>query len=382
MGGLLGVPEMVRRAAGFLVRQGPVTPQDRWEESEGLSPLTLAVQIAALAAAPRFLDDPAERAFAISFADYLNERIEDWTYVEQSELARRYGVAGHYVRINPASVLLGRSEPILIANTRGKRYPPEEIVSLEFLGLAHLGLRPADDPKLAATWKIVDAELGVDTSKGRAYHRYTHDGYGEHADGSPFDIEGVGRLWPLLIGEVGHFALLRGEDATPHLDAMRKLTGRCGLMPEQVWGHAAPAGVSAGEPTGSAMPLLWTHSEFLKLVYARKERQPIEQLEAVKVRYLEDPPQAEIWHWRPHAPFTAVPRGRKARIELPLPFRLRFGFDGWRDVADLESARLGFGLHGVLLGADALQGRSRIDFTYWNRESQSWAGVDYGFAIR
>lgn len=381
MNGLLGASEMVRRAAGYLVRQGPVTPQDRWEESEGLSPLTLAVQIAALAAAPQFLDDPDERAFAVSFADYLNERLEDWTYVEQSELARRYDVAGHYVRINPPSVLLGRTEPILIANTRGKTYPPEEIVSLEFLGLAHLGLRPADDPKLASTWKIVDAELGADTPKGRAYYRYSHDGYGEHADGSPFNEEGQGRLWPLLTGEAGHYVLLRGEDPTPHLDAMRRLTGRCGLMPEQVWDRAAPAGATAGEPTGSAMPLLWAHSEFLKLVYARKQGLPIEQLDAVRERYLGKTPQADCWHWRPDAPFAAVPGGRKARIELPFRFRLRFGFDGWQHTAELESEPLGFGLHGVLLGADALGAGNRIDFTYWNQESQIWADVDWGFAI-
>lgn len=381
MNGLAGVSEMVRRAARFLVKQGPVTPQDRWEENEGLSPLTLAVQIAALATAGQFLEDPLERAFTASFADYLNERLEDWTYVEQTELARRYGVPGHYVRINPKSVLLGKPEPIMIANTYGMTYPPEEIVSLEFLGLAHLGLRLADDPKLTATWKIADAELGADTPRGRAYHRYTYDGYGEHEDGSPFNQAGQGRLWPLLTGEVGHYALLRGENPTPHLEAMRKLTGRCGLIPEQVWDQAAPAGETAGKPTGSAMPLLWAHSEFLKLVYARTTKRPIEQLDVVTERYLGKTPLADCWHWRPDVPFVSVPRGRDARIELAFPFRLRFGFDGWQQAADLESEPLGFGLHGVRLGADVLNARSRVDFTYWNEESKSWADVDWGFAI-
>ena len=39
---------MIRRAAGFLVRNGPVSPQDRWEEDPGYSPFTLAAEIAAL----------------------------------------------------------------------------------------------------------------------------------------------------------------------------------------------------------------------------------------------------------------------------------------------------------------------------------------------
>ena len=175
--------------------------------------------------------------------------------------------------------------------------------------------------------------------------------------------------------------MLRGEDPTPHLEVMRQLTGRCGLMPEQVWDEAAPARATAGEPTGSAMPLLWSHAEFLKLVYARKQGRPIEQLDVVRERYLGQRPQADVWHWRPDAPFASVPQGRDARIELPFRFRLRFGFDGWQDAADRESEPLGFGLYGVLLEADMLSARSRIDFTYRNQESERWVDVDYGFAI-
>ena len=42
---------LVRRAASFLVMNGPVTQQDRWEEDGGYSPFTLAAEIAALLAA-------------------------------------------------------------------------------------------------------------------------------------------------------------------------------------------------------------------------------------------------------------------------------------------------------------------------------------------
>src|SRR6185437_3425539 len=34
--------DMIRRADGFLIREGPLTPQDRWEEAKGFSPSTLA----------------------------------------------------------------------------------------------------------------------------------------------------------------------------------------------------------------------------------------------------------------------------------------------------------------------------------------------------
>ena len=44
------------RRRGYIVRNGPVTGQDRWEEDGGYSPFTLAVEIAALLAAAELAD--------------------------------------------------------------------------------------------------------------------------------------------------------------------------------------------------------------------------------------------------------------------------------------------------------------------------------------
>jgi len=45
------------KAAAYLIRQGPATRQERWEEAGGYSPSTLAVQIAALVCAANFAAD-------------------------------------------------------------------------------------------------------------------------------------------------------------------------------------------------------------------------------------------------------------------------------------------------------------------------------------
>ena len=39
---------LVRKGAAYLIRNGPVTQQERWEEASGYSPSTLASNIAAL----------------------------------------------------------------------------------------------------------------------------------------------------------------------------------------------------------------------------------------------------------------------------------------------------------------------------------------------
>ena len=77
---------MVRRAAAFLARNGPVSPQDRWEEEPGYSPFTIATEIAALLVAA----DLADAASNTTAADYLRETadawnasIERWLYVRE-----------------------------------------------------------------------------------------------------------------------------------------------------------------------------------------------------------------------------------------------------------------------------------------------------------
>ncbi|MGH7129699.1 MAG: glycoside hydrolase family 15 protein, partial [Planctomycetaceae bacterium] len=144
LGELLCVEEMVRKAAGFLVRTGPVSPQDRWEENSGLSPFTVAVEIAALVAAAPFLPNRHERKYALSYADYLNRRIEDWMYVAGTALAAKHGVDGHYVRLATPEIFHGRHGEIRIANRQGWHKPVEEVVSLDYLYLSRLGLRRPD----------------------------------------------------------------------------------------------------------------------------------------------------------------------------------------------------------------------------------------------
>ena len=90
--------------------------------------------------------------------------------------------------------------------------------------------------------------------------------------------------WPLLVGERGHLALQAGEDPLPYLRTMWCCASPGGLLPEQVW-DADPIperGLYPGRPSGSAMPLVWAHAEFLKLLMARERGRPVEWLDSVE----------------------------------------------------------------------------------------------------
>src|SRR5438034_1422760 len=96
--------KLVERAAKFIVRNGPVTQQDRWEEDAGYSPFTLAVEIAGLLAAADLGDAVGEKEAATHLretGDCWNDNIERWCYAKNSDLARQIGVEGYYVRIAP-----------------------------------------------------------------------------------------------------------------------------------------------------------------------------------------------------------------------------------------------------------------------------------------
>lgn len=377
-----GLATMVRRAAAFLCQTGPVSAQDRWEENAGINPFTLGVMIAALVAAARWLT-PDEAKYVLSLADFWNERIEDWTYAPGGAYAERFNVDGYYLRVAPPAVDGGLRGRVPVTHGAGGTVPASALVGLEFLYLVRLGLRHWKDRRIVNTVKVVDGLLRVETPSGPAYHRYNRDGYGEHQDGRPFDGSGIGRAWPLLTGERGHYALAAGDDPALYLATMRSMTGPGALLPEQVWDTdpIPERGLFPGRPTGSAMPLVWAHAEYVKLAAACRRGRPMEQLDDVVRRYACERPEAGTWHWRLSAPFRVVPAGRTVLIEMPEPFVLHMGSGGWRDVEDRPSHVGPIGLHEVRLEQEWLAGKPSIDFTFFYPGEGRWQGEDYRIEI-
>jgi glucoamylase len=373
---LAGSASMVRRALSFVASSGPSSEQDRWEESPGVNPFGLAVAITALVAGAPWLE-PAERDYALSLADDWNERLESFCFVTDTPLAKTRGVHGYYVRLSPADTDGALTGQVHLSNRNGETILASALVSLDFSYLARLGLRDARDTRIQDTITVVDALLRVETPSGPVYYRYNEDGYGEHADGSPFDGSGIGRPWPILTGERGHLALQGGEDPRPYLETMMRCASSGGLLPEQVW-DSVPIprfGLEPGRPSGGAMPLLWAHAEYLKLLVARDSGKPVELLNAMEKRYAAKTPTASTWHWRTEAQFDRLVDGRNLAVEDRSPFVLHFGFDGWQNISERSATRGPFGLWSVTFTAEELKPYEEINFT--RRLDSGWEGADH-----
>lgn len=385
---------MVRRAAAFLVQNGPVTQQDRWEEDPGYSPFTLAVEIAALLAAADLADlnqEPAVASYLRDTADTWNANIERWTYAVETDLAQQIGVEGYYVRIAPpeeadAASPLSGFVPI-------KNRPPDQntglaihIVSPDALALVRFGLRAADDPRIVNTVKVIDALLKVETPAGPTWHRYNDDGYGEHDDGSAFDGTGIGRGWPLLTGERAHYELAAGHPDTA-LDLMRTVeafANQGGLISEQVWDapDIPEAELFFGQPSGSAMPLVWAHAEYVKLARSLAAGQLFDQPPQPVQRYQIEQTGSPYTSWRFNHKIHTISPGSILRLELLSSGRVHWSVDGWQTYHDTATGDTGLGVYIADLPTTGLPPESVIDFTFYWPQAGHWEGTDFAVRVR
>jgi GH15 family glucan-1,4-alpha-glucosidase/glycosidase len=239
----------IKPAADFIVRRGPKTDQDRWEEKSGYFPATVAAEIAGLVCAAEIATANGDTGSANTYL----RTADDW--------------AGNVELIDKSRVDAG------------------------FLELVRLGIRPAGNEALLAALKEVDRTIGIVTPAGEAWYRYNNDAYGETSNGAGFDgRNGVGRLWTLLTGERGQYEIAAGNlaAARTRLDTMARFANDGLMIPEQVWDRKESPGPAFrfGAGTGSATPLAWSMAQFIRLAINLQHGRNLETPAAVAQRYL------------------------------------------------------------------------------------------------
>ena len=325
----------VKRAADFIVKNGPKTPQERWEEEGGYSPSTIAAEIAGLVCAAEIAKrngDEASATVYLATADDWSRNVERWT----ATTTGKYGDGNYYLRIT-GNGKPDAGEKIELNNGAGF-FDEREIVDAGFLELVRLGIKSPDDPLIAKSVKVIDQIIKVDTPNGEGFYRYNHDGYGEMDDGRRWNFDGKytgkGRLWALLSGERGQYELALSESlyypkplkvvknkkgeikidikensqrskqsyaeldkAKTRLNAMAKFANEGLMIPEQIWDKAeTPKNIDKqfipelrfGEGTGSATPLAWSMAQFIRLAVNLQEGKNLDTPDVVYNRYVQN----------------------------------------------------------------------------------------------
>ena len=331
---------LVIQASRYLIEQGPVTQQERWEECSGFSPSTLAAKIAAIICAADFAHSRSDERlaqFLEDYADFLESHIETWTVTTKGSLVP--GTPRHYIRILP--VEKGATTPpedpnigtLSIANTQPGmqcQFPAKDVVDAGFLELVRYGIRAAGDPLMEDSLKVVDAVLKIQTPWGPCWRRYNHDGYGPHEDGAHYNGWGIGRAWPLLTGERAHYELATGRDVRSLIAAIENFSTSSGMLPEQIWDQPdlPKAFMRLGKPCGAAMPLMWAHAEYIKLLRSVRDGRVFDLIMPVARRYLGERGRKDLEVWKSSRRMRQIAAGKVLRIQARGNFRLRWSING------------------------------------------------------
>jgi glucoamylase len=382
----------VENAAGFLVRYAPITQQERWEEIAGYSPSTLAAVIAALVCAAdlaRGFHAPELAGFLEEYADWIEAHLDEWTTTDDGVLLPE--VKRHYMRIRPP----GEGDPchnpnispghVVLANRApGEKavFEAREIIDAGFLELVRYGIRRPDDPLIVDSLKVVDHVLKIETPNGSCWRRYNHDGYGQRKDGGPYIAWGQGRAWPLLGGERGHYELAAGHDPKPFIKAMERFSSIGGMLPEQVWDHddMPEQGLYKGQSAGSAQPLVWAHSEYLKLLRSAVDGQVFDCISVVKERYGVEPGARtflnEVEIFQTSRPVYTVRAGMRLRVVDTVQFRVLYSMDNWATNTTLQSRPVGYAGSFADIPTEKGQAGSIVFTLYWPGQDK-WLGRNF-----
>jgi glucoamylase len=192
-------------------------------------------------------------------------------------------------------------------------------------------------------------------------------------------------VWPLLTGERAHYELAVGhhDQAIALLGALESFAGVGGLLPEQVWdAEDIPAhGLVRGRPSGSAMPLVWAHAEYLKLRRSLADGQVFDLPPQPAKRYIQDHQDSPYVIWAFNNRVRQIPAGKTLRLHTLSPAQVRWSTDNWQTHHDSATSDTGLGIHVADLPTKDLPGDCSVEFTFYWPGANRWEGTNYSVTL-
>jgi glucoamylase len=195
----------------------------------------------------------------------------------------------------------------------------------------------------------------------------------------------VGRSWPILTGERGHYELAAGRDPEPFIAALEGFANAGGMLPEQVWDADDLPGkrMKRGGPTGSAMPLCWAHAEYVSLVKSAHDGVCFDRIEPAFQRYVVNRAKSLHQIWSAHHPICHMPAGQILRLAVAVEAIITWSADGWATTTKVGTSHVNaLNVWFADLPTDNSHAGSVIEFTFFWKQAARWEGKNYSVAIR
>ena len=155
------------------------------------------------------------------------------------------------------------------------------------------------------------------------------------------------------------------------------------MIPEQIWD--APdiprRELLFGRASGSAMPLVWAHAEYIKLRRSIQENRVFDTPRQTVQRYLVDKVGSPRVIWRFNHKCQAMNAGKTLRVELLAAATIHWGEGDWQRTDDVETRDTGLGVHLADLPTQELRAGTEVRFTFHWQKSARWEGRDFAVSI-
>jgi glucoamylase len=136
-----------------------------------------------------------------------------------------------------------------------------------------------------------------------------------------------------------------------------------------------------GKPTGAAMPLMWAHAEYIRLLRSLSDGQIFDLIPEVAERYHNHRGRSNLEVWKRNRQIDVAKPGTCMRIQNNQPFFLHWTLDEWKTVhdtrSDLTAVQVNF--VDIKIPDDAV---APLRFTFRWAADGSWEGKDHVVNIK
>lgn len=212
---------------------------------------------------------------------------------------------------------------------------------------------------------------------------FYNDGYGEHTDGKACNGTGIGRTWPLLTGERAHYEVAAGnlQGAKVLMKTMKDFSSH-ELFSEQIWDIAniPDKELFLGNHSGSAIPLVWAHAEYVKLCVSISQKKVVDMPDNTTECYIKNKTESKIDMWRFMLPCPFVHQGNILRLITYAAATASRSADNWTIVEQINSINGGFGSRYIDNAGNKISG-NQVGFTLYRKDASHWENINYSVKI-
>jgi len=135
-------------------------------------------------------------------------------------------------------------------------------------------------------------------------------------------------------------------------------------------------------PTGAAMPLCWSHAEYVSLVRSAHDGVCFDRVEPAFQRYVVNPVKSLHEMWSVRHSIRRMPPGRILRLIVGAEATIAWSANNWTSTNKVDATPVSaLNLWFADLPTQGCSDGSVIEFTFFWKEAQRWEGRNYSVAV-